>query len=32
MRIDMVFLYLLLRLLGRLPLRLLHGIGSGPRT
>jgi KDO2-lipid IV(A) lauroyltransferase len=29
MRIDMVFLYLLLRLLGRLPLRLLHGIGSG---
>ncbi|MFZ0870308.1 MAG: lipid A biosynthesis acyltransferase, partial [Rhodanobacter sp.] len=29
MRIDMVLLYLLLRLLGRLPLRLLHGIGSG---
>jgi Kdo2-lipid IVA lauroyltransferase/acyltransferase len=28
MRIDMYLLYLLLRLLGRLPLRVLHGIGS----
>jgi Kdo2-lipid IVA lauroyltransferase/acyltransferase len=28
MRIDMVLLYLLLRLLGRLPLGVLHGIGS----
>jgi Kdo2-lipid IVA lauroyltransferase/acyltransferase len=28
MRIDMVFLYLLLRLFGRLPLRVLHGIGG----
>jgi Kdo2-lipid IVA lauroyltransferase/acyltransferase len=29
MRIDMYLLYLLMRLLGRLPLRLWHGIGSG---
>jgi Kdo2-lipid IVA lauroyltransferase/acyltransferase len=28
MRIDMVLLYLLMRLLGRLPLRVWHGIGS----
>jgi Kdo2-lipid IVA lauroyltransferase/acyltransferase len=28
MRIDMYFIYLLLRLLGRLPLWVLHGIGS----
>ena len=29
MRLDIFLLYLVLRLLGRLPLRLLHGLGAG---